>query len=320
MAKLSTKKASATQRVMLFGAPKSGKSLIAGKLSEYYKILWVDLENGHETLFQLPEAWQDNIELISIPDTRIYPIAIETVLKMVKGPVSICEAHGKVNCMICKREHTKALKDLKVAEGEDEEAAKKELYAEYFVDTNLPALPSDYVVVFDSLTQLSNSAIAHITKNEADDYKLQFDDWGNLGKLLDIFLSQIQQAGYNVIVISHEVEAESEGSKKRTLVPVGGTRNFSRNIAKYFDHVVYCERKNKKHVFASSTSYATNILTGSRTDISMELLESDSLLPIFKPELYADALAKNKNVAITKPKPVGEAAADVLARLRTRTR
>ena len=271
MAKLSSKQSSQTHRIIIYGAPKTGKSLIAGKLAEHYKLIWVDMENGHETLFQLPKAWQDNIELVDLPDTRSYPIAIETVLKMVKGKVSICEEHGKVGCMICRKA----------------EAAT--------VEVDLPTLDSGSVVVFDSLTQLSNSAISFITKNQPDDYKLNYDDWGNLGKLLDIFLSHVQQAGYNVIVISHETEAETEG-KKKTLVPVGGTRNFSRNIAKYFDHVIYAERKNKRHVFASSTTYATTILTGSRTGVSMEDIgkeEEASLLSIFKPELFAK---ENKNV------------------------
>jgi len=293
MAKLSTKRASTTHRVIIYGAPKSGKTQIAGELSEYYDLLWVDLENGHETLLKLPTEWQERIELISLPDTRSYPIAIETCLKMIKGPVSICEEHGKVSCMICRREEAPA------------------------VEVNLPAMDSNSVVVFDSLTQLSNSAVAFITKSQPDDYKLNYDDWGNLGKLLDIFLSHIQQAKYNVVVISHETEAETEG-KKKTLVPVGGTRNFSRNIAKYFDHVIYAERKNKKHVFASSSCYATTILTGSRTDAVMEAGEKPSLLTIFKPELFTGS---NSSAATTPTSSTGPAAApggsakDILARL-----
>ncbi len=287
MAKLSSKKHSQTHRCIIYGPPKAGKTLIAGKLAEFYKLIWVDMENGHETLFQLPEAWQDNIELINLPDTRSYPIAIETVLKMVKGPVSICEEHGKVGCMLCKRELSTA--QNAIADSDTSEKEKRDLYDEYLTDVNLPALTHESVVVFDSLTQLTNSAISHITKNESDEYKLTYDDWGNLGKLLDIFLSHIQQAGYNVIVISHETEAETEG-KKKTLVPVGGTRNFSRNIAKYFDHVIYAERKNKKHVFSSSTTYATTILTGSRTGVAIEDANEPSLLTIFKPELYGDSL------------------------------
>jgi len=165
------------------------------------------------------------------------------------------------------------------------------------VHVDLNSLGANDVVVFDSATQLSNSAISNITKGQPDDYKLNYDDWGNLGKLLDIFFSHIQQAKYNVVVISHEIEAETEG-KKKTLVPVAGTRNFSRNVAKYFDHVVYAERKNRKHVFSSSSTYSTTILTGSRTDAELEALDKPSLLSIFKPEVLGQT--KPKQVASDK--------------------
>jgi len=263
MAKLNTVHKSATHGVMIFGAPKSGKTQLAGMLAEHFKLIWVDMENGHETLFKFPEEWQERIELINLPDTRSYPIAIETVLKMVKGAVSICEEHGKVGCMICKKNDAPT------------------------VDIDLNSLPQDTIVVFDSATQLTNSAISNITKNQPDDYKLNYDDWGNLGKLMDIFFSHIQQAKYNRIVISHEQEVTQE-DKKSVLVPVGGTRNFSRNVAKYFDHIIYAERKNNKHVFASSTSYRNNILTGSRTDVVMDDKADATLLSIFKPELVPE--------------------------------
>ncbi len=292
MAKLSSKKTSQTHRCIIYGGPKCGKSLIAGKLAEHYKLIWVDMENGHETLFQLPAAWQENIELINLPDTRSYPIAIETVLKLVKGKVSICEEHGKVSCMICKRKEADT------------------------IAVDVASLGYDTVVVFDSLTQLSNSAISFITKGQPDDYKLDYNDWGNLGKLLDIFLSHIQQANYNVIVISHETEAETEG-KKKTLVPVGGTRNFSRNIAKYFDHVIYGERKNKKHVFSCSSTHATTILTGSRTAARIEDDEECSLLRIFKPELYPAATPNSKPAIAAKP-TTSNKASDILARMKAK--
>lgn len=260
MAKLNTLHKSSTHRCMIFGPPKSGKTQLAGALSEHFNLIWIDMENGHETLFKLPEEGQSRIELINLPDTRSYPIAIETCLKLVKGPVDICDKHGKAGCMLCKKNN------------------------EPTVHVDLANAGPDTIVVFDSSTQLTNSAIANITKNQPDDYKLQHDDWGNLGKLMDIFFSHIQQANYNCIVISHEIEAEQEDGKS-VLVPVGGTRNFSRNVAKYFDHVIYAQKKNKKHVFASSTTYANNILTGSRTDVALENAgEEASLLSIFKPE------------------------------------
>lgn len=273
--KLSQKTASKSHRVLLFGPPKSGKTQLAGELSKEFNLIWFDLENGVDTLLKLPSNQQERVDVISIPDTRSFPIAIETCLKVIKGgPVKICETHGKVSCAICTKN------------------------AGLFTDLELSTLGLDSIVVFDSLTQLTNSAIAYITKNQPDDYKLTYEDWGNLGKLMDTFLSHVQQAPFNIVCISHETEAEMEDGKTK-LVPTAGTRNFSRNTAKYFDEVVYCEVKNKRHIAASSTLYSGNILTGSRTGIVLETATEASLVPIFKGEVKP-ANTINQNTPATK--------------------
>jgi hypothetical protein len=308
MAKLSAKKVSATHRVIVYGASFSGKSLLTGKLAEHYNLIWVDMEKGSGVLYQLPESYQERIEIVDLPDTRSYPIAIETMLKLVKGPVAICEAHGKVGCMVCKRELASQLTE------ESTESEKELAYHKSFIDVDVNSMDNDTILVIDTLTQLSNSAITNITKNQPDDYKLQHDDWGKLGKLLDIVLSHIQQASYNVVVISHENEVQTEG-KKTTLAPTGGTRNFSRNITKYFTDVVYLERKNKKHVALSSTTGSTSVIAGSQTGVELEAMGEPSLLPIFKPELFASTKAEAKPA----PSATGKSAAsDVLARLRAK--
>lgn len=255
--KLTEKAPTLTQRVLIYGGPKSGKTELAGRLSEHYNLLWFDCENGWSTLTKLPREWQERINIISIPDSRVFPIAAETWPKVIKGAkVEICEEHGKVTCALCK---------------------KDSLPSE---TVELSSIKPDTIVVFDSLTQLTNSFIAHITKNQPEDYKLEFSDWGNLKVLIDKFLSQVQSAGYNIICITHEEEVDMEDGRKK-LVPVSGSSKSSRNTAKYFDHVVYCEVKNKKHVFGSSTAYGMNIVTGSRTDIVLEKDAVPSLVSIF---------------------------------------
>lgn len=244
--KLTQKAISTSHRVLLYGGPKTGKTELAGRLSEKYKLLWIDIENGYSTLTKLPSPWQERIELVAIPDSRVYPIAVETLMKIVKGTeVYICDAHGKVACAVCKKE---SAADTRIC---------------------LNEVASDTIVVFDSLTQFTNSAIAHITKNQPDDYKLEYSDWGNLAVIVDKFLSQIQVARYNVVCITHESEVEMEDGKKK-LVPVCGSSKSSANTAKYFDHVVYCEVRNKKHIAGSSTGYSMNAVTGSRTDVELE--------------------------------------------------
>ena len=257
--KLSLKAPSATQRVIVYGPPKCGKTQLVGTLASAFKLIWFDLENGYVTLMKLPSQHQENIELISIPDSRTFPVAVETMLKVIVGlPVDICEAHGKVGCAICKKE------------GAD------------FVRVELNKLSPDTIVVVDSLTQFSNSCIANITRGQPDDYKMDFSDWGNLKTLVEKFLSQVQAAKYNVVCISHEEEVELEDGRKK-IVPVCGSSKSSRNTAKYFDHVVYCEVKNKKHIASSSTTFSNNILAGSRTDVLMENSPELTLLSIFKP-------------------------------------
>lgn len=258
MAKLSTMSGSIEQRVCLFGPPKVGKTQLAGELAEHYKILFFSLENGHVTLTKMPMAWQENVDVINIRDSRVYPIAIETMMKIMKGKECfMCVEHCKIACPICKPKN-----------------APQERIC-------LDELGLDTIVVVDSLTQLTNSGIAHITKSQPDDYKLQLDDWGALKVLMDKFLSQIQVAKYNVICISHEEEVKFEDGRVK-IVPVAGSANSSRNTAKYFDHVVYCNVINKKHVVGSATDYSISVLTGSRTDVKLEAKKEDgSLLDIF---------------------------------------
>ena len=259
--KLSEKEDSIFERVLVFGGPKSGKTELAGALTTEFDLLYFDLENGYKTLRKLPQKQQDRVELISIPDTKVYPIATDTMAKIIPGnPVAICRAHGKVTCHLC-------LKSGGLAD-----------------TVELNKLPETTVVVVDSLTQLALSAMNNIFQTRDDDAKADWEDYRKQGFRMDRFLSQVQQAKFNIVCITHEVESELEDGRKR-LVPVAGTREFSRNTAKYFDHVVYCEVKNKKHAFGSSTTYAMSVLTGSRTDIDVEKLTVPSLLPFFRHEI-----------------------------------
>lgn len=257
MATLSSKQQTKIKHVMLFGPPKSGKTLRAGNLAKFKKLIWFDLENGFGTLFQLAPELQDRIELIHIPDNRAMPMAIETLLKVMKGlKVVICEEHGKVACPLC-------TKDSKPS-----------------TTVELNSLDSDTCVVVDSSTQLVNSAIANICKGKPEDYKLEFDDWNKLGVLMDTFFSYVQSAKYNCIVISHEAEVKMV-DKSAKLVPVGGTSNFNRNVAKYFDEVIYTRVVNGKHVLASSTATDNNILTGSRANVDLAKIPDANLIVLW---------------------------------------
>lgn len=255
--KLSAFKSSATKRILVYGAPKTGKTVLVGKLAEAgFKLKWLDLENGAGSLLtNVKPEFHDNIELIQIPDTKAMPIAAETVLKVVSGSKCIiCETHGKVNCPVCKSTGSEIC---------------------------TATMQHDEILVIDSATQLTNSIMSHIARNKPDDYKPDWDDWRMQGALLDKIFSMIQQANYNVIIISHESLVEME-DKKMKIVPVAGSSNFSKTFAKYFDEVIYCEMVNKGHRFGSSTGYAMNVLSGSRSNIVTEKMAEPSLVPFFE--------------------------------------
>lgn len=255
--KLTEKAIATNHKVLVYGAPKTGKTELVGRLSEHYNINLFDCDQGWTTLTKLPVEWQERINIINVPDSRVYPIAAETWLKIIKGDAgTVCDAHGKWNCPLCKKNNAEV------------------------TEVHLNATPRNTINVFDSLTQFTNSCISHITKAMPDDYKLQLDDWGALRVLIDKFLSQVQAARYNVVCITHEEEVGFEDGKKR-LVASSGSANSSRNTAKYFDDVIYCEVKNKKHTFGSASTFGMSMVTGSRSGIEIEKSTNPTLLDIF---------------------------------------
>ncbi len=264
MAKLSTLSIEDTpQSVCIYGAPKVGKTKLAGMLAKHFKLTWIDIENGHTTLFQLPKEWQENIELIRIPDTKDDPAAIDGVMRLLTGAkVTVCDAHGKVNCGKC------ATKP--VGNG-------KEQY-------ELATLnPKEHVVVLDSFTQLTSSAQAKSTKN-LDPTKGEFEEFKHFrvqGAFLEKCLDLMQNARFNIVVIAHEAGIE-QVDKSEKIMPAGGTKNFARLVSKYFGHIIHMSVKSKKHKANSSSTENSQVVAGSRTNFVIDLDNEDSISNLFK--------------------------------------
>ena len=76
-------------KVLVYGAPKTGKTALVGKLAAAgFKLHWLDLENGIKTLLNpaiLPISARANVNVISVPDHRLYPVAIDTVRDILRG-------------------------------------------------------------------------------------------------------------------------------------------------------------------------------------------------------------------------------------------
>lgn len=242
-------------KVLVYGPPKSGKTALVGKLASKYKLHWLDLENGIKTLLNpaiLPVEHRKNVNVIPIPDHRLYPVAIDTVRDVLRGGLKrICYAHGKTACPLCAKD-----------------AQAK------FSEIDIFKLGAKDILVIDSMSQLANSAmnkgiLKELQKPGGEEYKKTFTDYAVQGSLMEQVLSFIQALDVNVCVISHEMESESlEGREK--IVPVAGTRNFSLTSGKYFDSLVYCAITNKQHRAYASTLYSPTILSGSRLPVNLD--------------------------------------------------
>lgn len=251
----------------VYGDPKTGKSTIVAMLAEAgYPLVWISCDNGHGVLRKLSKEAKERVEIIVIPDTANFPVAIQTCRRLVKGGLKrICDRHGQIDCAVCVREKSPG-----------------------WTEIDLHKLPRDTIVVWDHGTQIQDSGINFITakatdgnQDKIDMFKPEYAQWRMLGALMLQFLTEIQQAPFNTIVIANQVEGKMEDDSKR-LLPFLGTTNFSTSGGGYFDHVVYCHLTNGSHKFGSSSTYKIGVLTGSRDDVAIEKMEKPSLAPFFK--------------------------------------
>ncbi len=249
----------ATQRVLIVGLSKSGKSTLAATLARKYRLIWIDTENAAETLTKLPQDWKKNIEYIRIPDSSAFPIAAQTIQRLFKEKkAAICYDHGTINCPVCKKAG-KTLQEVDL--------------------TNLD--PTKDVVVLDSLTQVGMSFLAHILRMEAIDYKPVLDDWGGLRKNTEFLSSNIQAVNFNLVCTALTVESELEDGRI-ILVPQFGSKGSSASIAAKFSTVIFCEGKNKKHKAYSSSTASNLFLSGARAGYEIEKQTGDpDLVPMF---------------------------------------
>lgn len=257
-------------RALVVGLSGAGKSTLAAELANKFELVWLDLENGRDVLTKLSEEALARIEYIPIPDSASFPIGAQTLMALFKaGHANICEAHGKDNCALCKKNSAPS------------------------VLVDFSAFGPGKILVIDGGTQLASSILAYCCKDKPVEYKPERDDWGALRKYSEFFASQFQAFPGNLLCTCQAVEAEMEDGKVK-LVPSFGSKDMSSKIAKAFSDVIYCETRNKKHVAFSSSTASNVVLTKSRTDFMIENLETPSLIPLFSPPEGTAEVASTK--------------------------
>lgn len=242
-------------KVLVYGPPKAGKTALVGALAAAgYKLWWCDLEGGIKTLMNpelLKPEFRKNISVFNFPDNSALPIAYDGLRAIFRGgDLKFCFEHGVKNCPVC----------------------LKNPQAKWSEVINIGKFTANDILVVDSLTQLSDSALNKLTlkdRQKDDEHKLTFNDFGNQGQYMREILTKVQTASINICMISHQIDAEKSDSKEK-IVPVAGTRNFSLTAAKYFDEVVYMQVLNKKHSAYSATTWSNTHITGGRSGIKLE--------------------------------------------------
>lgn len=217
-------------KLLIYGASGVGKTaLLATLATAGYKLHILDLERGHTTLMNtkiLPEEFRGNVDVAVIPDLRTAAIAYDTVSNVLKGRGKICNKHGKVSCAICVKEPPEAFTNIDITKFTDKD-----------------------VLVVDTLTQLSYSALNRVCKDDyakpnGAEYKHTFNDYGAQGQLIMDLFSYIQALNINIICISHETGWRADEEAPENMIPIAGTRNMSRTVGRYFDDVIYMTRIN----------------------------------------------------------------------------
>jgi hypothetical protein len=231
--------------MFLSGSPKSGKTYLAGTLAKKHRLIWLDLENGLTTLFHHPDLTKEDkarIEPHQIKEEAGSTRRVDLVSSILTGnKVTFCREHSKVICTEC----SKAALPFSVI--------------------HLKAEPKGTILVIDSLSSWNDSAQTKGVNNTITEKNAfaKFTEWN---RLLSIGLNNIQDAPWHVVVLGHLHSMDLDDGKTK-LIPVGGTKAFSENIARFFSNIVYTDYKMGKFSVGVSADYDNRILLGNRSNI-----------------------------------------------------
>jgi nucleoside-triphosphatase THEP1 len=250
------------KKILVYGPPFTGKTELVAKIAEKKRVHWFDLEEGIGSVLTSPrvqKAWLKNINYFKICDTPEEPLAIDVLISMSKGRVELCDTHGKLSCRDC---------TIK-------KASKSTL--------DMSSITNNDVIVIDSLTQLSNSAMNRAMKEDIAKYNYDaspdWDDYEKQGLVLNKLMSFIQALPCSVVCITHDTIVNPGKPNARTI-PLIGTTNFSRNAPRFFDTIAYTSIVNGTFRVTAIANGIGGTLTGCRYNTDWKESASANLLSI----------------------------------------
>jgi len=261
------------KHILLWGPPFSGKTHVAATAimaPQIKRVYWLDSENGLETLMYartssgkplLSDEHLAKVIPFNIADSTETPRFADTVLRTFRPGQSkpkVCTKHGTVGCKLCTDQVLFNLKDC----GDED------------------------LVVIETGSQLADSVLAlSLNANNYKDLRKYYGDF-----TLDMIpiVTAIQAARTNIIMTTHEIDLTKMSNGKETVIetiPLCGSRNFSKKIAKYFNYRAYTYMSGSSHAITHVPNKVPKIRqVGLRRGVSLlDTAGQPTLQNIFNP-------------------------------------
>lgn len=286
------------QGILIYGPSLSGKTLLAGTIAKHplIKRVWaLDLENGISVLtnpevpphLRLTPQEMEKVIPITIPDTATRPLAKNTVTQLLASP----NPHW-VNSVTGELSATQK-------KGDD-----------WIYWPPLHSRSEGEAIIIDSGSQLS----ASVTAFYANQGLASFDLHAAVGQQLHTIFSAIQASPIPIVYVTHIVMDEPalpvpkregggtkpnprmmlESTRIAQIYPLSGTKQFSMNCSKYFNHKIYTYIHRGRHVVLSTPDAVDFTTPGNRAGVTLHRLEAPTLLDLFYPIREIDTTRKQE--------------------------